>query len=168
MEPVCNLCTTCHQNVTGKAKKYPKFCIKTSWLEFPEIPEELRDITPLEERCISCRIVFMKIYALSYDRQFGIRGGIVNVPVDVPKMISSIPIRPEQTGTIQLKLKRKMAYKHHYMYENIRPEKILKAALYLVETPLYKDEEKITLNGDWNGQDITIFNVNPGEIDIGK
>lgn len=36
--------------------KYPRFCIKTSELQYPEIPEILKELTPLEERLVCPRI----------------------------------------------------------------------------------------------------------------
>lgn len=113
-------------------------------------------MTPLEEVLVSPRIMFMKIYALGCDRQFGIKGGVVNVPLDVPKMFESIPIRPDQTETIQLKLKRMLKFKHEYMYETIRPVKVWEAASYLVTTPLYK-KENVTLDIDWMNSNIVQF-----------
>ena len=163
-----NFCSTCYKAIT--TKKLPKFCIKTSDLEFPEIPDEVKQLSEMEEHLVATRIPFMKIHALGCDRQLGIKGGVINVPVDVKHVITSIPIRPEQTGTIQLKLKRKMEYVQHYKYETIRPAMVYEAAKLLVQTPLYQ-AEGITLDDSFANADMEDqidFNVCPEEVDEGN
>ena len=155
-------CSTCYSNINGKTKKFPRFNINTSMLAFPEIPDVLKELSPLEERLVSPRIIFMKIFALGCDRQYGLRNGVVNVPVDVPRMFDAIPIKPEQSGTIHLKLKRKMQYQSHYIYERIRPAVVFKAAKFLVNTPLYKEHD-IKLSETWENENITLFNSDPNE-----
>ena len=54
--------------------------------------------------------------------------------------VNCLPRPLNELQTIPLKLKRRIAYKHHYLLER-RPLKVLKAAKYLVETSqLFKDE----------------------------
>ena len=155
-------CTTCYKNLAMTPPKYPKYNINKSELAFPKIPDIVKNLTPLEERLVAPRIPFMKIFALGCDRQYGIKGGVVNVPVDVPVMFTSIPIRPEQTGTIHLKLKRQMALQSHYQYERIRPSAVFEAGQLLVKTPLFVSEN-ITLNNDWQQENNEIFNVDLNE-----
>ena len=50
------ICGTCHSNL--KAGKVPT-CAKANKMTFPEKPDVLKDLTPLEERLISPRIPFM-------------------------------------------------------------------------------------------------------------
>ncbi len=48
-------------------------------LHLPEIPEELKDLTETEER-----LPFMQIKELKHvDKQYGLKGNIVNVPISV-------------------------------------------------------------------------------------
>lgn len=82
----------------------------------------------------------MKLISLGCDQQIGIKSGIVNVPVDVRKTIQAIPARPEDSGVIELSLKRKMSYKSSYLKEMVRPGIIWKAAILLCGTPLYIKE----------------------------
>lgn len=119
-------------------------------MKFPPIHPIVAALQPLERRLVSPRIPFMKIFALGCDRQFGIRGGIVNVPVNVRQMFETIPINPNQANVIHLKLKRKNTYESHYLYERIRPKLIYEAAKILWDTPLYKTHDPpITLQENW-------------------
>ena len=140
-------CTTCMTYINKKT--FPRFNINNSNLKFPEIPEEIRKLTALEERCIAARIPFMRIQALGCDRQLGIKSGVINVPIDVRRTIESIPVRPEHSGVIELSLMRRMRYKSYYMKERIRPAAIWEAAGLLCATPLYI-QEGIQLNDQWD------------------
>ena len=55
------MCGTCHSNL--KAAKLPT-CAKANKMTFPEKPDVLKDLTPLEERLISPRILFMQVREL--------------------------------------------------------------------------------------------------------
>jgi hypothetical protein len=131
-------------------------------LAFPKLPDIIKDLSPLEERLVATRIPFMKIFALGVDQQFGIRSGVINIPVDVPKMFKTIPIKPEQSGVIHLKLKRQMRMQNHYLYERIRPAVVYEAGKVLVQTPLYI-KEGINLDDSWQNDANEIFNSDPAE-----
>ena len=100
---------------------------------FPVKPECL-NLTCLEERLISPRIPFMQIRELPRDGQLSIHGNVVNVPADVNSIVNTLPRPINESQTIPIKLKRKLSYKHHYLFQNVRPRKVLEAAKYLVET----------------------------------
>lgn len=156
-------CITCYNSITKQ--KFTKFNINYNKLEFPLLDNKIKDLTALERRLISPRIPFMKIFALGCDRQFGIRGGIVNVPVDVQKMFKTIPINPENARVIHLKLKRKTSYKSHYLYERIRPNKVYEAAELLIKSPLYT-KHQIQLSDSWEElreENDIIFNADENE-----
>jgi hypothetical protein len=61
-------CSTCSSCICGKNKKYPRFNINKSQLKFPPVPQFVKDLTSLEERLVSPRIPFMKIFGLGCDR----------------------------------------------------------------------------------------------------
>lgn len=146
-------CSTCSRYI-GKHttadpnKSFPRFNANVSNLRFPEVPKEIKILTDLEERCVALRIPFMKIVALGCDRQYGIRSGVVNVPVDVRKTIRAIPAHPSKSGVIEVSLMRSMKYKHHYQKARIRPYVVWNAAQRLCETPLYRDLN-INLDDQW-------------------
>jgi len=61
----------------------------------------------------------------------------VNVPSKVDTICDVLPRLPSQSELVPLKLKCKVAYKGHYMYDYIRPQKIFDALRYLkVNNPL--------------------------------
>ena len=72
-----------------------------------------------------------------------IHGPAVNVPTDLTPVCTLLPRLPSQTQMVPMKLKRKLCYKGHYMYQYVQPAKVL-AALKL-NNPLYKDVEM----NDW-------------------
>lgn len=143
-------CRICYRNF--RKGTYGKLNIKQSWLAFPEIDPNISILEPLEQRLIAARIPFMKIRALGCDRQFGIHGGVVNVQIDVPKMFESIPIDPRHSEVIHLKLKRKMSYQRHYLYERIRPKAVYEAAEVLCQSSLYQ-QLGINLDNNWVHKD---------------
>ena len=109
-------------------------------MSFPEKPE-LLNLTPLEERLISPRIPFMRICELPRGGQLSIHGNIVNVPSDINSTIQCLPRPINESQTIPIKLKRRLSYKHHYQFQNVRPKNVLDAAKYLVDTSaLFKSE----------------------------
>ena len=82
------ICSTCHSNL--KAGKLPT-CAKANKMTFPEKPDVLKDLTPLEERLISPRIPFMQVRELPRGGQLSIHGNVVNVPADVNSTVSVLP-----------------------------------------------------------------------------
>ena len=94
---------------------------------FPVKPECL-NLTPLEERLISPRIPFMQIRELPRGGQLSIHGNVVNLPADVNSIVNTLPRPINESQTIPIKLKRKLSYKHHYLFQNVRPRKVFGAA----------------------------------------
>jgi Fe2+ transport system protein B len=103
-----NLCISCHRDVIKI--KAPTLS-KVNGLSFPVIPTELQNMTEVELRLVSPRIPFMQIRELSKrDKQFAIKGNVVNVPVSVDTSVSVLPRTFDNSFTVQLKLKRKLCY----------------------------------------------------------
>ena len=99
-------------------------------------------LNELECRLLAPRIAFQKLMQAPRGKQLKIHGNIVNVPADVTNTVS-------ETGTIKVNLKRKVQYKSSAMSLNVRPHKVVEAALWLMSnSSLYKDEG-IVLNQDW-------------------
>ena len=61
----------------------------------------------------------MKMVALPSGKQRSIHGPAVNVPSKVDTICNVLPRLPLQTELVPLKLKRKLTYKGHYMYDYI-------------------------------------------------
>ncbi|KAK3099294.1 hypothetical protein FSP39_002160 [Pinctada imbricata] len=81
--------------------------------------------------------------------QAGFRGNVVNVPADNISAVETLPRRLDNTDTIPVKLKRRLRYRSHYMFENIRPRKCLEASRYLMSKPLFKDYVRKGIDESW-------------------
>jgi hypothetical protein len=75
------------------------------------MPEELQGLTALEERLTALRLPFMMLRPLGWDRQFGLKGNIVNVPVDVFETVIVLPRKMCESSVVHLALMRPMDYK---------------------------------------------------------
>ena len=141
------ICKTCNNYL--KKEKVPPQCVSNK-LEVADVPDELKDLTELEARLLAQRYPFMKILALPRGKQAGIKGAVVNVPVIAEKVCKSLPRTPSQAGIIPLKLKRKIQYKSHVAYQNIRPG-MVQAALGKLKT-INKFYLSTVENGEWEEQ----------------
>lgn len=87
-------------------------------------------------------IAFRKIIELipsALNSQYGIKGGIINIPVNVNDMLHTLPRSFKETEIIQISLKRQMSAKYPYKCEVIKPANICDALEELRKTPLYKN-----------------------------
>ena len=130
-----SVCYSCHKSI--KKGKVPKFC-HINMTKFPEIPECISILNPIELRLISPRLPFMHYRSLTYRGQKGMAGSVFNVPIDVNSMVSSLPRKFSNTSKIQLRLKRKINDAQHYMFGEVRPQLVIDALNYLINMPLYK------------------------------
>ena len=120
---------------------------KANGLQLCPMPSQLSGLNLLELRLISLRIPFMKMVALPSGKQRCIHGPTVNVPSKADTVCTVLPRLPSETELIPLKLKRKLAYRGHYMYDYISPEKVLTALRWLKQNnPLYVN---IDINEEW-------------------
>ena len=74
-------------------------------------------LNALELRLICLCVPFMKMVALPTGKQWSIHGPAVNVPSKLDTICDVLPRLPSQTEMVPLKLKRKVAYQGHYMYD---------------------------------------------------
>lgn len=96
---------------------------KTNGLQWGEVPPELSGLNPLEMRLICRRVPFMKMVALPSGKQRSLHGPAINVPSKVDTICNVLPHLPSQTELVPLKLKRKLPYHGHYMYDYVVPQK---------------------------------------------
>ena len=118
------VCKTCLGNL--RKNKIPR-CAIVNKMAFPYKPENL-DLTELEWRLVSPRLVFEKLHEAPRGKQMKICGNIVNVPANVVNTVSVLPRVSEQQGTIKVQLKRKLKYESYTLSQNVRPEKVFQAA----------------------------------------
>ena len=125
---------------------------KVNGLGLDEIPDELKDLNCLEMRLISLRIPFMKMVALPSGKQRCIHGPAVNVPSKLDNVFTMLPRMPSEASMIPLKLKRKLRYKGHYMYDYVRPDEVMTALKWLKQNnPMYCN---IDINDSWINDDL--------------
>ena len=123
---------------------------KANGLKLCEIPTELSRLNALELRLICLRVPFMKMVALPAGKQKSIHGPAVNVPSKVDTICNVLPRLPSQTELVPLKLKRKLAYGGHYMYDYVIPQVVLDTLRFLKSTnPLYA---LVEVNEQWLDQ----------------
>ncbi|XP_053378668.1 uncharacterized protein LOC128548229 [Mercenaria mercenaria] len=157
------LCKTCLRYI--KLKKLPPQTDENN-LKIPPAPEELQDLTSLEERLIAQHYPFMKLIALPKERQSAIKGVVVNIPLEVDTVVKSLPRTPNQAGLLPFKLKRKIKYNGHYTFQYIRPERVMNALLWLKDNnPLYRE---IQLKDTWQqeclNEDTNTWNEITGNV----
>ena len=141
--PLCRewICRTCNQHFQNG--KMPNQAFMNN-LGLPQLPECLQNLNQLEKHLISPMIPFMKIMTLPKGLQKGIHGPVVCVPSDVPQVTSTLP-RPLNDETIvKVKLKRKMEYKGHHLYQKVTINNIHAAIHYLHQSnPHYQGKFSI-------------------------
>ena len=123
-----HLCGTCNKKVLKQI--VPALCLAT--YTFPVIPEVLMRMSPLELRFVAPRIAFMHIRPLKYGPQYGLKGSIVNVPINIQDCVAVLPRQFHQMQTIQVRLMRQQHNRTPYMYETICPSHVIEGARYLL------------------------------------
>lgn len=117
-------------------------------MQFP-VKLECFDLNELEWRLLAPRLAFQKLMQAPRGKQLKITGNVVNVPADVSSTVNLLRTLGNETGTIKVKLKRRLQYESSALSLNVRPHKVIQAARWLMEnSDLYK-EEGIILNRDW-------------------
>ena len=123
---------------------------KANGLSLDKVPQALSDLNSLELRLISMRIPFMKMIALPRGQQRCIHGPAVTIPANLSSICDLLPRLPSESQLIPMKLKRKLKYKGHYMYEYVCPAKLYTALQWLKsQNNLYAN---ITINPNWEEQ----------------
>jgi DNA replication protein DnaC len=64
--------------------------------------------------------------------------------------VNQLPRRLSESGTVALKFKRRLKYKSHFLYENIRPDICLQATKYLLDKPLVQQFVPQGLDTNWD------------------
>lgn len=98
----------------------------------------------MKERLVAPRLTFMQIREMPRRGQLSLIGNVVNVPADVHTTVKILPwMQCDEDTILLLKFKRKMSYKHHMAFEQIRPNKGFEAAKWLVNNSLLFRNERI-------------------------
>ena len=91
----------------------------------------------------------MHIIVLPSGNQRSLRGNIINVPADIYETVHLLPQYINDTGTVTVKLKRKLQYRSVYQESNIRPEKDLRALQYSLQNSPYYRTTAVGLDDNW-------------------
>ena len=115
---------------------------------FPKKPKEL-DLFNLEERFISPVMAFMLIHQLFQGGQFSLYGSICHLPIEIGKVISTLPRSFNQCKTIAVKLKCRLCYRNSVFSKNVRPQKIIDALQYLLRTNKLYQQHNMNIDPQW-------------------
>ena len=97
------------------------------------MPEKFSNMNTLEQHLITPVLQFMKIISLRHGAQPEIHGPIVCVPADIDTTCKSLPRASDDLFAVRVKLKRKIEYKGHHLYQEVRPEIVRSGLLHLKE-----------------------------------
>jgi len=88
-------------------------------LEIIDLPNEIQTLNRLEKILILKRILFKKIAVKQK-----IKGAICNFPVQVEDVNNCLPHGIDSSNVLFAKLKRKLAYNGHVLFESVFKKKI--------------------------------------------
>ena len=161
------ICHTCHRKLLKGI--IPCQAIRNK-LQVFHLPNDISDLRKLEKAIISKRILFKKVAIMPKGQMPKVKGAICNVPVDTNEVYKVIPRASDSTGIVLVKLKRKLMYNGHVLFEPVRPDKIRRILEYLKENnPFYHDIEIDVSNIDSNllsfeEDDVTDEDLNAAEV----
>ena len=124
------LCKSCHKY--SRSKKVPPSAEENK-LKVMAMPPHLQDLNSLERYLITPLLPFMKIIPLVKGGQPALRGPVICVASNIQSTAELLPHPLHDHSFIKVKLKRKLSYKGHQLYQNVRPRKIFDALDYLKE-----------------------------------
>jgi hypothetical protein len=107
------ICLNCRLNV--KEKKIPNLCEKNG-LKPPVVHDSIACLNEIEETCIAPLKAFIKFKLLSHsDKQTGVRGNVVCVPIDNEQMLQNMPRIEDLNDRIDFRFMRELHYQKSYM-----------------------------------------------------
>lgn len=142
------ICMTCHKY--GCNRIVPPLNLARG-LDFPEVDPSILDLNEVEERLCSPRIAFQRIKYAGWDQQRVLRGNVVNVPIDVEETVKLLPRSLQDAEYIEIKLMRRMNYKHPYLSAMVRPKAVEQALNVLERSPLFKKLEIVINRNESDG-----------------
>ena len=117
-------------------------------LQLHDIPQDLQNILPLERRVIFPQIPFTTILVMrQYGDHYKVNGPLVSVPATLDQIIEILLHMPSEFQLHPVKLKCKLEYKSHYMYDMICRDCVISAITWLKEHNSHYTD--IKLNGHW-------------------
>lgn len=123
------ICTKCHQSLIKG--KLPALSVIGNNLKPIAMPGSLDQLNTLEQFLITPVLPFMKIISLPKGSQRGMHGPVVCVASDVNTTVGNLPRTIDDGGLIKVKLKRKLAYRGHHLYQQVRMNLVADALRFL-------------------------------------
>ena len=122
------ICTGCHRNLL---KGHTPPVAYNNHMQPDKMPDGLDDLNTLEEQLLSPVLPFMKIATLHKAKQHAVHGPVICVPSDVENTAQVLPRPLDESCLINVKLKRKLNYKGHHLFQKVRPQKLHQALEHL-------------------------------------
>ena len=91
-------------------------------LQIFELPSRFRDLRKLEKFIIARRLLFKKVKIMPNGQCPKIKGEICNVPRNADDICKVLPRGTDNNGVVQLCLKKRLNFKSHVLFEDIRPK----------------------------------------------
>ena len=134
------ICTTCDKEL--QKNSIPCRAVANK-LNVAELPKLFQDIRRLERLLVSRRVLFKKVTVMPKGKSLKIKGSICNIPVsEVDVNCNMFPRPADNNGLIIVKLKRKLEYKGHVVFEAVRPDVVIQFLEFLrSHNDLYSDIE---------------------------
>lgn len=130
------VCRTCYGSL--RVGKLPKMSTANGFV-YPPKPEHLPPLDVVSERLISPRLPFMQIRRLrTVFGSKGLIGQVVNIPVDVDQMVSTLPRMLDDDQAFNVNIKRHQIHKSSYLSGYVTKGVVKEWLRYLLTTELYK------------------------------
>lgn len=134
------ICSTC-RSALGQGK-IPRLS-RSNGFVYPPIPSYLPDLDIISERLIAPRIPFMQIRRLRFiNGSKGIIGQVINVPVDVNKMVTSLPRQLDDDFAFNVHIKRHLIHKSSYLTGYVKKSTVREWLNFLLNSTLYKQQAR--------------------------
>ena len=86
------------------------------------MPTQFESIRKLEKVLIAKRILFKNVAIMPCGKMEKIKGTICNIPVNNIGITNLLPRTADSKGLAIVKLKRKVEYRGHVLFEAVRPD----------------------------------------------
>ncbi len=139
------ICTICIGDLKKRKPVMPAVA-NGLWLD-PTPPAGLQTPNQMEVMMFRREIPFMKVGNLPRGRQYHMQGPVVNVPSKLDTICQLLPRLPNDAMLVPIKLKFRLCYKGHYLYESIRPHVVMEWLKWLKENNPHYSEVNICF--DW-------------------
>ena len=113
----------------------PPMCQNNN-LEPAIAPDCLKDLTNLEKQLIVKNLIFIKVRQLPKTRMDAMNDRVINVPIsdeNISKRVTSLPRTSDNSGMVNIGLKRKLNMKNYHKQGLINPHKVYQAFENLVK-----------------------------------